>query len=160
MRFNGIVTLFAAALVMAIAPTAKGENSCRLESLKGSYGYTVVGTITADGGQPPFIAGPFSAVGRIVFDGHGNVSTVRAFSDNGAVFTGDMGKGTYTISNDCTGSFNITVSAPGATGQLNLNFVLDDDNDEIRAIVTNQGFILTLEGHKQHAHLTEVGNRD
>ena len=57
----------------------------------------------------PLVSGPFAAVGRIVFDGDGHVSTIRSLSDNGIVIQNDSGSGTYTLKSNCTGSFNITV---------------------------------------------------
>jgi hypothetical protein len=139
-----IVTLAAGVVMLAAAPLAKAD--CKLDDLKGSFGYTVTGTILANIG--PLGAGPFAAVGRIVFDAKGGVTTVRTFSDNGFVLRDDPGMGTYTLNPDCTGSFNVTVGPPGNTIQLNLDIVIDDDGDEIRGIVTVPGIVLVLEGRK------------
>jgi hypothetical protein len=132
------------ALSLASAKPANAQNNCKLHNLQGAYGYTVTGTIVTNTTQAPLQPGPFAAVGRIVFDGKGGVSTVRTLSDNGTVIRNDAGTGTYTVNSDCTGSFNITVT----TAVLDLDFVLDDNN-QIRAIVTNDGFVLTLVGRKQ-----------
>jgi hypothetical protein len=130
---------------LLVAPVASAQ-VCSNFSLKGSYGYTVTGSITASSG--PFVAGPFAAVGRITFDGSGHVQTVRTLSNNGTILQNDAGTGTYTLNKDCTGSFNITVGPPGNTVQLSLNIVLDD-NYELRGIVTNTNFVLVFEGKKQ-----------
>ena len=118
---------------------------CSNASLQGSYGYSVSGSITTAFG--PLVPGPFAAVGKTNFDGQGRVTTVRTLSDNGFVLTNDSGSGTYTLNSDCTGSFNITVGPPNNVTKLTLNLVLDDNN-QIRAIVTNPGAVLLLEGRK------------
>jgi hypothetical protein len=115
------------------------EPACTTRSLQGAYGYTVRGTTPANA--------QFAAVGRIVFDGRGQVSTVRTLSNGGAVVRNDAGTGTYTLGADCRGSF--TIGAVGL-GQLQVDFVLSGSGQqELRGIVTNPGFVLTLDGVKQ-----------
>jgi hypothetical protein len=136
-----------ALLAGAIAPKASAQLPfCSDRTLNGAYGYTVTGSVTSPFG--PLVAGPFAAVGRLVFDGAGHVKTVRTLSDNGGILTNDSGTGTYVVNSDCTGSFNISVGPPNNVTILSLNLVIDD-TDQIRAIVTNQGTALTLEGRKQ-----------
>ena len=136
-----------AAVAFAAAQNASAQAlTCSTRALNGAYGYTVTGSITSAFG--PLVVGPFAAVGRIVFDGQGHVKTVRSLSNNGEVLTNDSGSGTYQVNSDCTGSFNISVGPPNGSITLNLNLVLDD-TDQIRAIVTNPGTVLSLEGRKQ-----------
>jgi hypothetical protein len=135
------IALFACALTPALH-----AQTCSDQSLKGSFGYTVTGTITKNSG--PLVAGPFVAVGRIVFDGKGNVSTVRAFNDNGTSLTNDAGTGTYTLNSDCTGTFNITVGPPTEELVLTLSIVLDDTY-QLRGVVTTTNVVLAFEGRKQ-----------
>jgi hypothetical protein len=136
-----------AILLATLAQSASAQSPfCSDRSLNGAYGYTVTGSVTAAFG--PLVAGPFGAVGRLVFDGNGHVKTVRTLSDNGGVLTNDSGSGTYVVNSDCTGSFNISVGPPNNVTILTLNLVLDD-TDQIRAIVTNPNTVLTLEGRKQ-----------
>jgi len=139
-----------AVLFLALAGAAPSHAQiCSNASLRGSFGYTVTGQVTAS--NPPFVAGPFGAVGRLVFDGAGNVSTTRTFSDAGFVVQGDKGTGTYKLNSDCTGSFNISVDSPGSGSViLRLDIVLDGDY-ELRGIVTNPGFVLTLHGRKLYS---------
>jgi hypothetical protein len=133
-------------LSLASASVVSAQNNCNnLNQLKGSFGYTVTGTILPGALLGP---GPFAAVGRIVFDGMGGVTTVRSLSDNGYIATGDSGTGSYSLNKDCTGSFNITVGTPSGTVVLHLNMVLDDHN-QIRAIVTDQYYVLVLDGRMQ-----------
>jgi hypothetical protein len=142
-------TMIGACLVSFAAMPAQAMQGCSDQTLQGSFGYTVSGSITASTG--PFAAGEFAAVGRITFDGRGHVATVRTLSDNGLVLQDDAGTGTYSVNPDCTGSFNITVGPPGNAAVLNLNLVLDGTREfrEIRAIVTNANFVLLLQGRRQ-----------
>jgi hypothetical protein len=46
-------------------------------------------------------------------------------------------QGTYVVNPDCTGSMTLFVSPFNIT--VDLDFVIDDDGAELRAIVTNAG---------------------
>jgi hypothetical protein len=145
MKLNLALGIAVVAGVFAQSASAQSP-FCSDRSLNGSYGYTVTGSITSPFG--PLVAGPFGAVGRLVFDGQGHVKTVRTLSDNGGVLANDSGSGTYVVNSDCTGSFSISVGPTNNVTILNLNLIIDD-TDQIRAIVTNPGTVLTLEGRKQ-----------
>lgn len=133
-----------AALALALAPTtalrADDDDAprCSARSLRGAYGYTVRGTAPSNV--------QFAAVGRIEFNGQGQVTTVRTLSNGGAVVRGDAGSGAYTVGSDCRGTF--TIGAAGV-GQLQVDMVVAGGGKEIRGIVTNPGFVLTLEGTRQ-----------
>jgi hypothetical protein len=138
-QWIGVGLLFQA-LPIAYAQT------CSHQSLKGSYGYTVTGTVVSSVGL--ISPGPFGAVGRITFDGRGGVTTVRTLSDNGAVLQHDAGSGSYTLNSDCTGSFTISVGPPGNEVHLSLDIVLDGTY-QLRGIVTNPGLVLLFEARRQ-----------
>lgn len=132
-------TAFLAGIALGFGTMAHAtDKNCSRSTLDGAYGYTVTGV------RPAGV--PFAAVGRIVFNGRGGVTTKRTLSDGGTIVRGDTGSGTYTVGNDCTGSFSIVAAG---LGQLNVDIVIDDEGDQIRGIVTNSGFVLTLEGRKQ-----------
>ena len=132
------------AVICAANPAA--AQMCSNQTVKGSYGYTVTGTIVTS--QGPLVAGPFAAVGRITFDGVGGVQTVRSLSDNGFILQNDAGTGTYSMHSNCTGSFNITVGPPGHAIVLTLDIVIDD-TAQIRGVVTTPGIVLTFDGRRQ-----------
>ena len=132
-------------IALSAAPASSAQ-ACSDRTLSGKFGYTVTGTIVRNSG--PLVAGPFVAVGRIVFDGKGGVSTVRSLNDNGIVLQNDSGTGTYTINSDCTGTFNITVGPPSEQIQLTLDIVLDD-TDQVRGVVTTPDVVLAFEARKQ-----------
>ncbi|MBV8817155.1 MAG: hypothetical protein JO022_02290 [Acidobacteriaceae bacterium] len=123
-----------------------GAQECTTQTLRGSYGYSVSGTIVTATG--PLAPGPFAAVGRITFDGRGGVQTVRSLSDNGNILRNDAGSGNYTINDDCTGSFSISVGPPQYAITLTLDIVLDDTG-QLRGVVTTPGVVLLLEGRRQ-----------
>jgi hypothetical protein len=132
-------------VVLWNVPTATAQ-TCSDKTLKGSFGYTVTGTIVSNVGV--LVAGPFVAVGRITFDGVGGVRTVRSLNDNGNAVQHDPGTGTYSMNSDCTGSFTITVGPPQDLLTLSLDIVLDDLY-ELRGVVTTQGVVLAFQGKKQ-----------
>ena len=102
------VFLFGFLMLAAGVPSYAGSYSN--ETMKGSFGYTVTGTVVSANGFAP---GPFAAVGRITFDGSGNVQTIRSLSDNGAIIQSDTGTGAYSLGSDCTSHF-VAKSRPAA----------------------------------------------
>ena len=136
-----IVTKGIAVAVLALAamPALRAEDGgCSTRSLKGAFGYTVRGTTPANT--------QFAAVGRLMFNGQGEVSTIRTLSNAGAVVRNDTGAGTYSLGSDCRGSFSV---AAAGLGQLQVDIVVSGGGNELRGIVTNPGFVLTLEGSRQ-----------
>ena len=138
---NRIIRILGSAgfMLLLLPPVLRAdEPACSTRSLQGAFGYTVKGTTPANTN--------FAAVGRLVFDGRGQVNTVRTLSNGGAVARNDTGAGTYSLGADCRGSF--TIGAVGL-GQLQVDIVVSGGGMELRGIVTNPGFVLTLEGTKQ-----------
>jgi len=109
--------------------------ACSNASLQGSFGFTSVGTLLA---LPAPFAGPFAEVGRQTFDGDGGTDATATLSANGNIVRATV-HGTYAVNPDCTGSMTLFVLPFGST--VNLDFVVDDDGTEIRAIVTGAGAV-------------------
>jgi len=61
-----------------------GEHSraCSTASLRGSFGFTSIGTLLA---LPPPFAGPFGEIGWQTFDGSGNTDGTATLSANGNI---------------------------------------------------------------------------
>ena len=133
-----LVIVFATLFALGIVPTAQaGEHKeCSEASLHGSFGFTSTGTLLA---LPPPKAGPFAEIGRQTFDGRGNTDATATLSTNGNIVKGVTAQGTYAVNPDCTGSMTIYVLPFGST--VTLDFVIDDDGRELRAIVTGAGSI-------------------
>lgn len=133
-----LVIVFATVFVLGNLPGAHaGEpGECSDASLTGSFGFTATGTLLA---LPAPFAGPFAEIGRQTFDGNGNTDATATLSANGNIVKGVTVQGTYVVNPDCTGSMTIYILPFGSTADL--DFVLDDDGTELRAIVTNAGAI-------------------
>jgi len=134
-----LVIAFATVLVLGVAPRAQADEhrGCSDASLRGSFGFTSTGTLLA---LPAPFAGPFGEIGRQTFDGRGTTDGTATLSSNGNIrrVTFD---GTYEVNPDCTGSMTLFVLPFGST--VNLDFVIDDDGAELRAIVTGAGVVET-----------------
>jgi len=133
-----LVIIFATVFVLGILPRAQaGEHrECSNASLQGSFGFSATGTLLA---LPPPFAGPFAEIGRQTFDGNGNTDATATLSANGNIVKGVTVQGTYVVNPDCTGSMTIYILPFGTTADL--DFVIDDDGEELRAVVTEAGAI-------------------
>ena len=113
------------------------SDNCTLKSVKGAFGATFTGTITA----PEQIAGPYAAASRIVCDGKGGCHGEGTQSFNGVIVPlVDMGA-TYTVNPDCTGS--ITVNLGGGQNPIHFNFIIVNRGKELRSIQTDDGTVIT-----------------
>ncbi len=138
------VCMFYAQSVVAQEPSGKVKE-CSTATLKGSFGYTSIGTLTDSYVPPPF-AGPFAEVGRQSFDGKGNTTATATVSSNGSINAVTV-EGTYTVNADCTGTMTLNVSPFGST--VDVDFVIDDDGAEVRAIVSDAGVVESRVYRKQ-----------
>ena len=127
-----LVIGFATLFVLGIVPTAQAgeQKECSNASLQGSFGFSSTGTLLA---LPPPFAGAFGEIGRQTFDGQGNTDGTATLSTNGNIHRLTW-QGTYAVNPDCTGSMTLFIAPSGAT--VNLDFVIDDDETEVRAITT------------------------
>ncbi len=116
------------------------QAGCTVATLKGSYGYTVTGSLA--GGPTP---GPFAAVGRLTFDGAGNFQNSRTISRNGLITPRVQGTGTYSIEPDCAGTM---LFSDGGVVTLSNDIVVDADGDAFRLIATSPGTVLTADGRR------------
>jgi hypothetical protein len=138
------VSMFSAQSVVAQEESAKVKE-CSKATLQGGYGYTSVGSLL-DSYVPPPYAGPFGEVGRQTFDGKGHTSATATSSSNGNIAKVTI-EGTYTVNPDCTGSMTLNVSPFDST--VHADFVIDDGEEEIRAIGSDSGLVETRVYHKQ-----------
>jgi hypothetical protein len=68
-------------------------------------------------------------------------------SANGHIVKDVTAQGTYVVNPDCTGSMTIFILPFAGTAEL--DFVIDDDGDEVRMISTGAGAIETRVYRKQ-----------
>ena len=140
-----LVTAFATLFVLGVVPRAQADEhkGCSNASLRGSFGFTNTGTNLA---LPPPFAGPIAQIGRQTFDGRGTTDGAATLSANGNIRNVAF-DGTYAVNPDCTGSMSLFVLPIGST--VNLDFVIDDDGAELRAIVTGTGSVESRVYRKQ-----------
>jgi hypothetical protein len=141
MKHIATVLVLVALFALGIVPQARaGENeACSNATLRGSFGYTSVGTIVS---LPGALAGPFAEVGRETFDGNGKTHATATLSDDGNTLTATI-DGTYVVNPDCTGSMTLNVTFPDGFGTalVHADFVIDEGGAELRAIVTDSGVV-------------------
>src|SRR5262245_57926929 len=140
MRRNTKTALALCVVLLGTAIEARADEprACSNASLRGSFGFTSTGALVA-GFQPPAI-GPFGGIGRQTFDGRGNTDGAATLSGNGNIRRVTF-QGTYVVNPDCTGVMTLYVSPLGST--VDLDFVIDDGGNELRAIVTGAGVVET-----------------
>ena len=148
---SALVIAFVTVFVLGIPPRVQageqfgaqaGERrGCSDASLRGSFGFSSIGT--------PVARGPFLEIGRQTFVGRGNTDATATLSSNGNIVRVTV-QGTYVVNPDCTGSMTLFVSPFNIT--INLDFVIDDDGAEVRAIATGPGTIETRVYRKQFQH--------
>ena len=142
----GVIAAFTTATQASPAPeqvgprassheTGERDKACSDASVHGSFGFTAEGTLFA---LPPPFAGPFAEIGRQTFDGRGNTEATGTLSANGNIVRVTV-EGTYVVNPDCTGSMTLFVLPFAST--FSLDFVIDDDGAELRAIVTETGSV-------------------
>ena len=124
MSFKNYFLAAVALVVLTFTINSAGsENNCNNASLNGSYGLHATGTILG--------VGPFSAVGRFIFDGQGNLTGIlfERVNSNNVVETLT---GTYTVNSQCIvrdswhlslgeTSTHISVIVDNGTGYVILN---------------------------------------
>lgn len=105
---------------------------CSLNTIKGTYGFTIAGTraVVASPGQFEQSIG----VGIREYDGYGSFTQVD--TSKGAIAGAAVDihtSGTYTINSDCTGAAFVTI--PGRPTPIEARFVVVNNGKEIHWIV-------------------------
>jgi hypothetical protein len=146
---KALAAVVAAVLALGVLPNAWADEQkgCSDASLQGSFGFTSAGTLIT---LPPPLAGPFTEIGRQTFDGKGNTDATATLSANGNIVSGATLQGTYQVNPDCTGSMTLFVLPIGITSRV--DFVIDDDGAEVRAIITDAGVVENRVYKKQFSH--------
>ncbi len=144
------VLAIAGTFAIAVAAQTKSDNQnsetersrCRENTIGGSYGTNITGTFIIPpppGSTNPPTVIPLASVGRLTFDGVGNMWGKSTDSFGGEV-TRYTATGTYTVARDCTGTLTINLS----NGFVLANdIVIVDGGKEIYMIQTNPGAVIT-----------------
>jgi hypothetical protein len=123
---------------LAARSQTDNEFPCSNRTLKGRYGMKGEGLVP--GGPPPAPLVPFAMVGIETLDGAGNLTDAATTSLNGVV-TSNVNPGTYTVNQDCTGTYTVNISVPPF--QVNHRLVIVDKGKEFYLIGT-QASVLTF----------------
>jgi hypothetical protein len=123
-----------------LAAHAQTDNDfpCSNRTLKGRYGMKGDGLVP--GGPPPAPLVPFAMIGIETLDGEGNLTDDATTSLNGLVAS-KVNPGTYSINEDCSGTYSVTLPTPPF--QINHRLVVVDKGKEFYLIGT-QNSVLTF----------------
>jgi hypothetical protein len=123
-----IVTI---AVVAAAASVAADEReACTNETIRGTYGFSVSGTLRGVGGAPDQL---LVGVATTEFDGIGNLTQVdNIHLSLGGTLNDRPGFGNYQLNPDCSGT--MTIARPPAP-TLTLRIVVVDNGNEVRTAV-------------------------
>ncbi len=118
----------------SIMSGAHADDEFSAESIDGVWGFSAAGTIV-----PPAFPAPTAAVavGTMTFDGDGYCSISDTINIGGTVASRTSTTCSYTVNGDGTGS--ISVSFPGDPGPTPLDFVIVNDEEELRFIRSDLG---------------------
>jgi hypothetical protein len=141
MKFR--LSLFLLTLALAASSTLTAHASaCSNSTIRGSYAFTIHGTIFLPDGSTLLIDG----IDKITFDGKGNLTQVDAVATNGNLAPGwRPGTGTYSVNPDCTGTQTIVI--PGMP-DLHLQIIVAQSGNTIHQVVIDPGVATTSEGER------------
>ena len=140
MKFR--ISLLLLTLALAASSTLTAHAACNNLTIKGTYAFTIHGTVFLPGGFTLLIDG----IDKVTFDGDGNLTQVDAVATNGNLPPGwRPGTGTYSVNPDCTGTQ--TISVAGAP-DLHIQFIVAQSGNTIHQVVTDPGGAVTAEGER------------
>jgi hypothetical protein len=154
MNLEGTMAICKSSFLLAIAliassPLISHAKDCSNSTIRGSYAFTIRGTVLPPGGPALLIDG----IDNITFDGKGNFTQVDAVATNGNLAPGwRPGTGTYSVNSDCTGTQ--TIEIPGQP-DVHLQFIVAQSGNTIHQIVIDPGVAVTAEGERITAHERE-----
>lgn len=123
------------AFSFAASAQANGDSgtACSQTTIRGNYGYDISGTFFLS----PTVPLQLASVGRMTFDGAGNMTGTDTNSFGGLITVNPI-TGTYQLARDCTGT--LTVVFPQGTITTALSVV--DNGKEIFTIETLPGTVI------------------
>jgi hypothetical protein len=145
LNFRTTVLVFSMAiLAVSVAPPAlaQGHHGCSLKSVAGTFGYVTSGTRVG--------IGPVAGVGSLTFTEDGDVLDGKQTVSFGGTIATETYSGTYTVGDDCHGSFTVVVSSsiPAFNRTSVVDVVWEDDSNRAQAMFTGAGTIITADAHK------------
>ena len=119
----------------AFAQDRGHERRCSNATLKGNYGFAIMGTRPT--GPPPAPVESFIGLAITNYDGHGNLTQTYGTSHGsiGGDSSTDTGSGTYEINSDCSGTATLNLTGRQTPVTLRLWVVVVDGGDQINLVV-------------------------
>ncbi len=138
------ISLFLLTLALAASSTLTAHASaCSNLTIKGTYAFTIHGTVFLPGGAPPLLV---DGLAKTTFNGNGNLTQLDAVAVNGNVAPGwRLSTGTYSVNPDCTGTFTVS---NGDQPPINAQFIVAQSGNTIHDMVIDPGFATTAEGER------------
>jgi hypothetical protein len=144
MKFRNSPFLLTLALIVS-SPLMSHASACSNSTIRGSYAFTIHGTIFLPNGATLLIDG----IAKESFDGQGNETQVDAVATNGMVTPGwQPGTGSYSVNPDCTGTQTIMRSG---LPDVHLQFIVARGGNTIHQVVIDPGAAVTAEGERVRA---------
>ncbi|HVI77084.1 MAG TPA: hypothetical protein VM715_02745 [Candidatus Acidoferrum sp.] len=144
MKFRTPPFLLAFALIVS-SPLISHASACSDSTLRGSYAFTIHGSIILPDGSTLLVDG----LAKQTFDGNGNFRQVDAVAVGGNLPPGwRPGSGTYSLNPDCTGSQTIMI--PG-NSDVHLQLIVAQSGNTIHQVVIDPGVAATAEGERVRA---------
>jgi hypothetical protein len=145
MKFRNSPFLLALVLVVS-SPLMSHASACSNSTIRGSYAFTIHGTIFVPDGSTVLLDG----LAKQTFDGNGNFTQVDAVAANGNLPPGwRPGSGTYSVNPDCTGTQTIVI--PGNPSDVHVQFIVAQSGNTIHQVVIDPGVAATAEGERVRA---------
>jgi hypothetical protein len=137
---------FLLTLLVVLSPLMSHASACSNSTIRGSYAFTIHGTIFLPGGSTLLVDG----IAKETFDGKGNETQVDAVATNGILDEPGWrpGTGTYSVNPDCTGTQTIVISG---RPDLHLQFIVAQGGNTIHQTVIDPGAAVTAEGERVRA---------
>jgi hypothetical protein len=141
------ISLLLLTLALAASSTVTAHaRACSNLTIKGTYAFTIHGTVFLPGGAPPLLV---DGLAKPTFDGDGDLTQLDAVAVNGNVAPGwRLSTGTYSVNPDCTGTFTVS---NGDRPPINGQFIIAQSGNTIREMVIDPGFATTAEGERVRA---------
>ena len=144
MKFRNSPFLLTLALIVS-SPLMSHASACSNSTIRGSYAFTIHGTIFLPNGSTLLIDG----LAKQTFDGDGNFTQVDAVATNGNLPPGwRPGSGTYSVNPDCTGIQTIVIPD---NPDVHLQFIVAQSGNTIHQVVIDPGVAATAEGERVRA---------
>jgi hypothetical protein len=144
MKFRNSPFLLALALIVS-SPLISHASACSDSTLRGSYAFTIHGSIVLPDGSTLLVDG----LAKQTFHGNGNFTQVDAVAVGGNLTPGwRPGSGTYSVNPDCTGTQTIVI--PG-NPDVHVQLIVAQSGNTIHQVVIDPGVAATAEGERIRA---------